>query len=343
MAYWAKPVFDRAQVVISLDESIHEDHPVRLLDEILRGMDWSAWEQEYNGERGQPPIRPLVVAGVILYGFMRRIRSSRQLEYACGHNFDFIWVAEGRVIDHATICNFRTKFKEALKLLFKQINRVAITMGLIKLVEVAFDGTRVKANASRLHTWTAPKVEKVLEELETEIERLLNEANAVDAAEAALWGEGKARELPPELADKQKRKERLAETLDRLRQLDEARRKDGIDPKKNPAQLPKADTASKVMPNKEGGYGPNYTPLAAPDGTRGFIMDCDVIGGAERAERTASQHGPDSGGLRQVSRQAFGRQGIRDRPESGRNGIARDRFPHAGRVVAAARGKSCQA
>ena len=33
------------------------------------------------------------------------------------------------------------------------------------------------------------------------------------------------------------------------------------------------------MPNKEGGYAPNYTPVAATDGTGGFIMDCDVIAG----------------------------------------------------------------
>ncbi len=51
----------------------------------------------------------------ILYGLMRRIRSSRQLEYACGHNIDFMWLAEGWVIDHDTICKFRRPFKDALK------------------------------------------------------------------------------------------------------------------------------------------------------------------------------------------------------------------------------------
>jgi hypothetical protein len=30
------------------------------------------------------------------------------------------------------------------------------------------------------------------------------------------------------------------------------------------------------MPNKEGGYAPNYTPTATTDGHRGFIVDCDV-------------------------------------------------------------------
>jgi len=269
---------DRTRAMLSLEGSIDQNHPVRHLDEILRGMDWAAWEQVYNGQRGQPPIPPRLIAGVILYGLMRSIRSSRQLEYVCGHNLDFIWLAEGRTIDHTTICTFRTKFKEPLKQLFQAVNRVAMTMGLITLVEVAFDGTRVKANASRLRTWTAQRAEEALKELETQIERMLNDADTADAADAVVWGAGKSRELPPELADKQKREEKLRETLDKLQQADAARKKDGIDPKKNPAQLPKADTDSKVMPNKEGGYAPNYTPTATPDSTAGFIVDCEVIG-----------------------------------------------------------------
>ena len=216
------------------------------------------------------------MAGVILYGLMRRIRSSRQLEYACAHNIDFMWLAEGRTIDHDTICKFRTKFKEPLKELFKQVGRLAMTMGLIRLVEVAFDGTRVKANASRLHTWTAERVEAALRELEPQIEKMLKEADAADAADATLWGEGQPRDLPPELADAKKRQEKLRELLEQLREADAARKKDGI---KTPAQLPKADTDSSVMPNKEGGYAPNYTPTAATDGTQNFIVDCDVIAG----------------------------------------------------------------
>ena len=145
-----------------MDASISDDHPVRLLDEILKGLDWSAWEAEYDGQKGQPPIPPWVMAGVILYGLMRGIRSSRMLEYLCGHNVDFMWLAEGRVIDHTTLCKFRTRFRGPLKELFRQLGKLSLQMGLIRLVEVAFDGTRVKANASRLRTWTAERLEAAL-------------------------------------------------------------------------------------------------------------------------------------------------------------------------------------
>ena len=165
MEYWAKPRMARDQIVLfspTLDASISDDHPVRLLDEILKGLDWSAWEAEYDGQKGQPPIPPWVMAGVILYGLMRGIRSSRMLEYLCGHNVDFMWLAEGRVIDHTTLCKFRTRFRGPLKELFRQLGKLSLQMGLIRLVEVAFDGTRVKANASRLRTWTAERLEAAL-------------------------------------------------------------------------------------------------------------------------------------------------------------------------------------
>jgi len=279
MDYWAKPGLDRQQAVLfypTLDESVSDDHPVRHLDEILRAMDWSDWEQEYEDRRGRPPIPPWVMAGVVLYGLMRKIRSSRHLEYACGNYIDFMWLAEGRTIDHDTICKFRRKFEEPLKRLFQDVVRLAMTMGLVGLAKVAFDGTRVKADASRLHTWTAPRIEEALQELEPQIEKMLNEADEADETDATLWGEGQPRDLPPELADAKKRQEKLRKLLERLREADAARKKDGI---KTPAQLPKADPDSSVMPNKEGGYAPNYTPIAATDGSQNIILDCDVIGG----------------------------------------------------------------
>ena len=270
---------DRLQTLLlypTLDESVSEHHPVRQLEEILRALDWSEWTQTYNGHVGQPPIPPWVMAAVILYGLMRRIRSSRQLEYACGHNIDFMWLAEGRTIDHCTFCDFRTKFKGPLKELFKQVGRVAMKMGFIRLLEVAFDGTRVKANASRFHTWTAERVEAVLRELETQVAEMLKEAEAADASEAALRDDRLPQALPAELADARKRQEKMRQVLEELREADAARKKDGI---KTPAQMPKADTDSTVMPNKEGGYAPNYTPVVATDGTANFIADCDVIPG----------------------------------------------------------------
>src|SRR5207253_8600870 len=80
--------------------------------------------------------------------------------------------------------------------------------------------------------------------------------------------------LPPELADVDRRREQVRAALEKAQAADEARRKEGV---KTPAQVPTTDPDSRVMPNKEGGYAPNYTPTATTDGQRGFIVDCDVV------------------------------------------------------------------
>ena len=280
--YWAKPVFGRNRLIPSLDSLIAKDDSVRIFQEVMDSVDWSAWEAQYKRTgRGQPPIHPRYVAAAILYGMYRGIRSSRRLEEACCYRFDFMWLVENWRIDHTTFAKFRTKFHAPLKDLFRQIGRTAMDLGLIRLCEVAFDGTRVKANNSRYKTRTAKTLEEKLRILDELFEELTAKLAAADAEQEGL---GSPTRLPPDLADVEKRRAQVRQALAQAKAADEARRKQGVNPEKNPAQVPTTDPDSKVMPNKEGGYAPNYTPTAVTDGHQGFILDCDVLAGVNEGE-----------------------------------------------------------
>ena len=124
---WSQARESREQLVLfptRLDDAIGIGHRVRVLDEILRRLDWSTWEAKYNLRRGQPPIHPRILASVILYGILVRIRSSRALEEALQVRLDFRWLVEGRSIDHTTISEFRRKHPDALKETLVQIGLV---------------------------------------------------------------------------------------------------------------------------------------------------------------------------------------------------------------------------
>jgi transposase len=286
--YWAEATHDRQRTHVfypTLDAMIAPDDPVRFVDEVLFGMDWSKWEAAYERKRGQPPIHPRYIAAAILYGLYRGIRSSRKLEEACRYRLDFMWLVEGRVIDHTTFSKFRTRFRDELKDLFRQIGRMAMTLGLIRLGVVAFDGTRVKANNSRFRTRTAKTLEAKLEALDELFEQLVTQMQTVDGEQAA---EGSPTQLPEDLADVAHRREQIRQALEQAKAADEARRRQGIDPKKNPAQVPITDPDSHVMPNKEGGYSPNYTPVATTDGESGFIVDVDVLSSVNESEAAAA-------------------------------------------------------
>lgn len=282
MSYWAKAPMPREQLVLiatTLDDRIPADHPVRLFAEILDGYNWSAWESQYHGKLGQPPIHPRVLAGLWLYGLRRGVRSSRKLEYMAGHNIDFLWLSQGHQPDYTTLSEFRSKFSAGLKDLFRYLGRVAMAGGFLDLVDLGSDGTRVKANNSRFQTWTAERIAKALAELAEEFGKRLTESQQTDRAEKDLLGDALPDRLPPELAGLAERRQKLEDIQAQLHAADAARKKDGIDPVKNPAQIPKHDPDSRVLPNKEGGYAPNYTPLATTEGRGGYIVDADVIVG----------------------------------------------------------------
>lgn len=278
--YWADAPIQRGQIALfapTLDSAIAEDDPVRLFDEVLAGIDWSEWEGEYHGRIGQPPIHPRHVAAGILYGLYRRIRSSRQWEEATHYRLDFIWLLHGRRIDHTTFAKFRTKFRKPLKGLFRQIGQLAMTLGLVRLCEVGFDGTRVKANNARHATRTAKTLEEKLAALDELFEQMMAELDVNDATQKMLDGQADSpTRLPSPLADLERRRQQVRDALTQAQAADESRRKLGRNPEKNPAQVPTTDPDARVMPNKGGGYAPNYTPTVTTDGHRGFIVDCDV-------------------------------------------------------------------
>jgi len=290
MARWATPPMDRRQTMMftpTLDQVVADDHPVRLFDEILAQCDWTAWETQYVQVVGQPPIHPRIMAGAILYGLSHGIRSSRRLEWACKNAMDFLWLVEGRDIDHSTFCNFRTRFGRELKDLFRQIGRLAMTMGMIRLNQVALDGTRVKANSSRHGTASARTLEARLTELDEQIERIFAQAEQADERENDLFGNSVSpNHLPRELADLRRRQDRLGKALASAR-LKEANRKDGA-VKSRPVKVPVADPDSSIQPNKEGGYAPNYTPTATTDGHKGMIVDTDVLDDSDEGQVTVA-------------------------------------------------------
>ncbi len=183
-------------------------------------MDWKPWEAEYHGKFGQPPVHPSVMCRVLLFALIRRIRSSRQIEYNLKHSIDFMWLASGRSIDHTTLSEFRRKHPKQLIALDRQMVQLAVQWGVAKLSELCIDGTRVLANASRFNTLTAKKVEQLLSQLDEQITAAMREMETNDALDG-LFNDGQpADQLPAELADMKSRQEQLNAALNQLREMD---------------------------------------------------------------------------------------------------------------------------
>src|SRR6266513_127153 len=101
--------------------------------------------------------------------------------------------------DFRTISDFRKLHLEAFKDVFVQVVRLAAEAGLVKLGNVATDGTKIQGNASRHKAMSYGYMKKEEERLRAEIDALLQQAQAQDATEEAALGSRRGDELPKEL------------------------------------------------------------------------------------------------------------------------------------------------
>jgi transposase len=197
-----------------------DDDLVYFIMEMLDQLDLSAIYDSYDGTKGgQPAFDPRMMSGLLLYAYCVGLPSSRKIEKATYHQVPFRVLTADQHPDHDTIAEFRKRHLKALSGFFVQILRLCQKVGLVKLGHVSLDGTKVKANASKHKAMSYCRMEKKAEELEAEVLRLLQEAQAVDDAEDALYGKGKrGDELPEELRFKQKRLGKIKEAMESLEQ-----------------------------------------------------------------------------------------------------------------------------
>lgn len=220
----------------SLDEWLPEGHLARFVAELVETeLDLTRFYTSYAKAKGQPPYDPRLMLRIVLHGYCVGVRSSRELERACTDVVAFRWVAAGQAPDFCSIGRFRERHLAALANAFLQALELCRAAGMVKLGQVALDGTKVRANASRHKAMSYARLTAKQKALVDEISDLMAEAKTVDANEDARFGPGKrGAELPRELANRQRlaaamaaaRESIEAEAADKAREAVEARARD---------------------------------------------------------------------------------------------------------------------
>lgn len=172
---------------------------------------------EHATDRGQPPYHPSMMMKLLLYGYAVGIRSSRRIERATQEDIAFRVLSANQTPDHDSIAAFRKRHLGSIESLFSQVLLLCQEAGMVKLGNVAVDGTKMKANASRLKTKEYGKLEKRIDELRKRVRQILEEAERVDKEEDRIFGKGKrGDELPAELRTTEGRLKKLKEAKEAL-------------------------------------------------------------------------------------------------------------------------------
>ena len=132
----------------SVEEWLPERHLARFVVEVIEQLDLSAFVKAYRGS-GSASYHPIMLLGLLVYGYATGVFSSRKLERATYDSVAFRFIAANDHPDHDTIAAFRRRFLDRIEGLFVEVLLLAREAGVLKLGTVALDGTKVHANASR--------------------------------------------------------------------------------------------------------------------------------------------------------------------------------------------------
>lgn len=295
------------QEPVSPQEALPEDDLVFFLLDLIPQMDLRPFHQHYARElRGQPPFDVTMMVTLLVYAYSVGVCSSRKIAAACERNLAFRAIVGNDPPDFRTISDFRKIHLAAFRPLFLEVLRVAGELGMVALGNLSTDGTKMRANASRHKAMSYGYMEKELKRLQGEVDKLLEQAEQIDAEQDAVLGSRRGDELPAELKRREDRLAKIREAKARLeaeakaKASEEQRRRDEEQARreaegrkrrgKAPGPVPSSpedkaqtnftDPEAKIMKQSNKGFDYSYNAQAVVDGAEQIIVSAEVTNAA---------------------------------------------------------------
>jgi transposase len=243
----------------SLEDLLGKEHPARFIRELVEALDLKelGFRQRVS-EEGRPNYASDLLLKVWLYGYFRKIRSSRALEQACMDQMGLLWLTGLQTPDHNTLWRFWRDNKTGIRKVFTEGLRIAAEAKLVGLVLHAVDGTKIESLAAKGQAWHRKDVEKLMEELDKVIEEVMSETER-------LQGEaGGEYRLPEHLHDRQELRGMIQERLRAMNRQDRD-------------QVLASDEDSRMMKLADGRKRFGYNAQIVVDEKSGLIVAQEVV------------------------------------------------------------------
>jgi transposase len=311
-----KPYAPDVHAVVRLEEALPPDHPVHVFVDLVRGIDLGHFRVP-PGPKGEKPYHPHALFGVLAWGYLHGVRSSRKLARLARQEAAFVYLAGGGQPNYRTLARFRRENAAAFTAVLQESAILALRLGLAQLGHVALDGTKVKANTSKHKAMSYGRMRQREAQLKEEIARLVQQAEAQDTAEDREDGaDSDGDSVEAELALCQRRLAKIQALRERLEA--EQRAEQGLAADQPPViddkeQRSFADAEARIMLMKRGEYAYAYHAQAAVDAASGIIVGADLTNTA-----------PDNGHLPELVRRIRALRALANLPNAAATTVSAD-------------------
>jgi len=219
-------------------EALDPSDPALFIGDLVEALDLRKFEKRYR-RRGERAFPPRMLLKLWLLGAVVGVYSGREIARHLHYDLRFRYLAGELRPNFRTINRFRDRHQRDFREVFLQTLQVARTMGLLKLGQVAVDGTKIRANTSRSKAMSHARMVEVEDQLSEEIAQIVAQMDELNDAEEEEHGDDDGGGgLPKELQRRERRRERIRvarEQLEREKgeQLKPKHQKSFADPEAN--------------------------------------------------------------------------------------------------------------
>ena len=156
---------------VSLDQSIDPDNEVRMIDLFVESLSIKdyGFRTDFT-ENGRPAYHPSDLLKLFIYGYMNKVRSTRDLEKECKRNIEVMWLLKCLKPDHNTISNFRQDNEKAIRKVFRTTVQIAKHFDLIGGTLIAGDSTKLRAQNSKKNNFNQAKIDRHIAYIDNKLE-----------------------------------------------------------------------------------------------------------------------------------------------------------------------------
>ena len=246
----------------SLDEFVPGDHEVRIINDVVDTLDLSPLLNQHEGG-GAPAYHPAMMLKVIIYAYSLGIYSSRRIAQELKTDTAFMFLSGLQAPDFRTICLFRAQHAAVLPDLFVEVVRLCASLGMVELGHIAFDGTKLKANAALRQSRDKDSLEKEIECIKEQARQMIETSARIDESEEQEHPDGDGSEMAKELRKKEYRLKKLNEAREML-EREKLKRVNITDPE------------SRLMQDSHRAIQPSYNGQVAVDEKEQVIVAADI-------------------------------------------------------------------
>ena len=227
-----------------------------------------------EGEAGRPAVDPAVLLALWLYATVEGVGSARELARLVERDLAYRWITGGVPVNYHGLADFRVEHAAVLDRLLTESVTAMIDEGLVSRAEIAVDGTKVRANASRESFKTGTK----LMQIETKVaERLAQLKAEIDQDPEAS---SRRRRAAQERAarDIKERAARARKALEQIKaeKAERAKRHAKDEAKKPEAKASLSDSEARNMRFADGAIRPAYNAQIAAAPQKGVIVSVEM-------------------------------------------------------------------